>query len=307
MYNGHGDVVQIVDRNGNIVNNYKYDEWGNLLQSVESISNPFYYAGEVYDKETGLYYLRARYYDPAMGRFINEDSIEGQVNNPLSMNLYTYCYNNPLAYIDPTGNTAKDFFVGLANALYENLVGSQISWLLNKVAKADLDYQYDNEIDYYTGRVVGDVVSMLGGIGSIFKGINTISSSISGGGAIIAASGGTLILAGGTIVIGGIAAGAAELTYGGSIVLAASDNFGNDVNKLWELKGTSKTKGDSKIDKQRKGTPGNNQAQNKQTRDAANKYKLNKDQQRQLHDEVTGQNYTYKEIEQIAKEIKEGR
>ena len=72
-------------------------------------------------------------------------------------------------------------------------------------------------------------------------------------------------------------------------------------------KGAGESKGDSKIDKQKKGTPGNNQAQNKQTRDAANKYKLNKDQQRQLHDEVTGQNYTYKEIEAIAKEIKEGR
>jgi hypothetical protein len=71
--------------------------------------------------------------------------------------------------------------------------------------------------------------------------------------------------------------------------------------------GASKTKGDNEIDKQRKGTPGNNQAQNKQTRDAANKYKLNKDQKRQLHDEVTGQNYTYQEILEIAKEIKEGR
>ncbi|MDF2804183.1 MAG: hypothetical protein K0S61_4088, partial [Anaerocolumna sp.] len=64
------------------------------------------YAGEVYDEETGLYYLRARYYDPALGRFINEDSVEGQVNNPLSLNLYTYCYNNPTKYIDPSGHIA---------------------------------------------------------------------------------------------------------------------------------------------------------------------------------------------------------
>ncbi len=79
LYNGHGDVVQMVDRNGNVVNNYTYDEWGNITASSETVSNSFKYAGEVYDSETGLYYLRARYYDPTVGRFFNEDTVEGQV------------------------------------------------------------------------------------------------------------------------------------------------------------------------------------------------------------------------------------
>lgn len=104
LYNGHGDVVQIVDTNGTIVNQYQYDEWGTITSKTEGISNSFKYAGEQYDDETGLYYLRARYYDPSMGRFINEDTYEGQINNPLSLNLYTYVENNPLIYIDPTGN-----------------------------------------------------------------------------------------------------------------------------------------------------------------------------------------------------------
>lgn len=116
LYNGHGDVVQMIDRNGNIVNNYEYDEWGNILYSKETVSNPFKYAGEVYDQETGLYYLRARYYDPTMGRFLNEDSYEGQVDNPLSLNLYTYCYNEPLGHVDPSGHIvdviADVFFFG---------------------------------------------------------------------------------------------------------------------------------------------------------------------------------------------------
>ncbi len=94
----------MVDRNGNIVNNYSYDEWGNITTSSETVSNPFKYAGEVYDSETGLYYLKARYYDPSIGRFINEDTVEGQVDNPLSLNLYSYCYNNPIIYKDSTGN-----------------------------------------------------------------------------------------------------------------------------------------------------------------------------------------------------------
>ncbi|MGG2919420.1 RHS repeat-associated core domain-containing protein [Brevibacillus parabrevis] len=50
----------------------------------------------MYDKESGFYYLRARYYDPKMGRFISEDTVKGQVDNPLSLNRYTYVHNNPL-------------------------------------------------------------------------------------------------------------------------------------------------------------------------------------------------------------------
>lgn len=129
---------------------------------IENISNPPKYAGEVYDQETGLYYLRARYYDPALGRFINEDIYEGQINNPLSLNLYTYCYNNPLSYIDPTGHTAKDFMMGLVNALDDNLTKGLIRWAVNKIMSAEHSYRYDSEIDYYAGRVVGDVLSIGG-------------------------------------------------------------------------------------------------------------------------------------------------
>ncbi|ASA20281.1 hypothetical protein B9T62_05390 [Paenibacillus donghaensis] len=107
LYNGHGDVVQIVDTSGKPVNTYSYDVWGNITNQTEGISNPFKYTGEIYDEETGLYYLRARYYDPSMGRFLNEDTVEGQITNPLSLNLYTYVGNNPLIYVDPSGNVWK--------------------------------------------------------------------------------------------------------------------------------------------------------------------------------------------------------
>ncbi|WP_459178243.1 RHS repeat-associated core domain-containing protein [Cohnella faecalis] len=68
------------------------------------MSNPFTYTGEVYDNETGYIYLRARYYDPSIGRFISKDTYEGQLDNPLSLNNYTYVHNNPLINIDPTGH-----------------------------------------------------------------------------------------------------------------------------------------------------------------------------------------------------------
>ena len=87
LYNGLGDVVQIVDESGKIVNSYAYDEWGNILEQEEELSNPMRYRGEYYDEESGFYYLRARYYDPTLGRFITRDSYEGQLTNPLSLNL----------------------------------------------------------------------------------------------------------------------------------------------------------------------------------------------------------------------------
>ena len=108
LYNGHGDVVQIIDTNGNVVNNYVYDEWRNILSQTEGIDNSLKYSGQMLDKETGLYYLKARYYDPSVGRFINEDSFEGKITNPLNLNLYAYCEDNPLKYADPNGHSPID-------------------------------------------------------------------------------------------------------------------------------------------------------------------------------------------------------
>lgn len=96
LYNGHGDVVQMIDPTGQVINSYQYDEWGNILAQQEQIQNSFKYAGEIHDDETGYYYLRARYYDPVDGRFISKDTYEGQIVNPLSLNMYTYVENNPV-------------------------------------------------------------------------------------------------------------------------------------------------------------------------------------------------------------------
>ncbi|WBW98142.1 S8 family serine peptidase [Oceanirhabdus sp. W0125-5] len=104
LYNGHGDVIQLTDENGNVIKNYKYDAFGNELSIDSNDTNPFRYGGEYFDSETGLYYLRARYYDPKIGRFTTEDSYWGKDSDPLSLNLYTYCTNNPVMYLDPSGH-----------------------------------------------------------------------------------------------------------------------------------------------------------------------------------------------------------
>ena len=105
MFNGHGDVVQTVDGTG-VKNSYTYDEFGNLTSELnETDTNSILYAGEFYDRETGLYYLRARYYNPNQGRFITEDTYKGDITNPATLNLYTYCNNDPINFVDPSGNS----------------------------------------------------------------------------------------------------------------------------------------------------------------------------------------------------------
>ena len=121
-----GNIVALIDNNGNTVVEYKYDAWGNHKvvdangNEVTSSNhlgnlNPFRYRGYYYDVETGLYFLQTRYYDPEVGRFLNRDSVsyaDPQTINGL--NLYTYCGNNPVMYIDPYGKFALTTFGVLA-------------------------------------------------------------------------------------------------------------------------------------------------------------------------------------------------
>jgi len=110
MYNGHADVTALLDTAGNVVATYYYDAFGNILAQTGTVNNNILYAGYQYDKETGLYYLNARMYDPVTARFMQEDTYTGEYNDPLSLNLYTYCKNNPIRYSDPTGhNTMEDY------------------------------------------------------------------------------------------------------------------------------------------------------------------------------------------------------
>ena len=102
--NGHGDVAFVADSTGAIVNTYSYNAYGTALICDEKISNAFRYTGEYYDAETGLYYLRARYMNPATGTFTQEDTYQGNIYDALSLHKYLYAQDNPVTYKDPTGN-----------------------------------------------------------------------------------------------------------------------------------------------------------------------------------------------------------
>lgn len=104
LQNAHGDVINLSDIDGKLTKTYKYDAFGVEKNIDNSDTNAFRYCGEYFDKESGTIYLRARYYDPSIGRFISRDTFTGNNNDPLSLNLYTYCHNNPILGIDPTGH-----------------------------------------------------------------------------------------------------------------------------------------------------------------------------------------------------------
>ena len=106
--NLQGDIVKILDEDGQEKADYVYNAWGNIIsQSDDELAsiNPLRYRGYVYDEDTTLYYLQTRYYDPTTGRFINADDTAyiGATGTVLSANIFTYCENNPIIKKDING------------------------------------------------------------------------------------------------------------------------------------------------------------------------------------------------------------
>ena len=113
--NLQGDVIAILDTSGNVVAQYTYDAWGRILSITDGNGNintsssfignvnPIRYREYYYDTETGWYYLHSRYYDPQVKRFINANTAIGANGRFSGMNLFVYCNNNPVNYMDYGG------------------------------------------------------------------------------------------------------------------------------------------------------------------------------------------------------------
>ncbi len=94
-----GSTLFLLDHNNEIRKTYHYDAFGNILKETGDTPNHLTYTGQIYDGAAVQYYYRARFYNPAIGRFMQEDTYRGD-----GLNLYAYCANNPVMHYDPSGN-----------------------------------------------------------------------------------------------------------------------------------------------------------------------------------------------------------
>ena len=154
-----GDIVAILDENGNTVVSYGYDAWGAPLWCTGELAEtlgkvqPFRYRGYVFDEETGLYYLRSRYYNPGWGRFVNADNMIAELN------LFTYCKDSPILLYDPNGKWSLNKTVIEDAKSYVRNIVNQTAAL---ISKAVLNYNFEISEEQKIEQFFDDVSQELG-------------------------------------------------------------------------------------------------------------------------------------------------
>ena len=148
-----GDVVGIVDTNGNLVVEYSYDAWGKPISITRTLKttlgelNPFRYRGYVWDAETRFYYVASRYYMPIRGRFANADGVIAEVCEPLWHNAYCYCLGMPVISVDVDGKFAIcALFLGAATLGFIETLATAVIYTAAVVMTATVIYEITNVI-----------------------------------------------------------------------------------------------------------------------------------------------------------------
>ena len=213
-----GDIVAIYADDGTKIGSYKYDAWGNVTSTTISGTttlqkqivrqyNPFRYRGYYYDTQTSLYYLQSRYYDPATGRFINADGYINANGDLIGYNMYAYCSNNPVMYVDPTGEWSWKAFgeslligaavvavttvaISLVFAAPAALIGTIVLGALGAVimssgaiAAEKQEYEHINThdaINIATDAFLGTVQSAIGALNPVSKILRAVQKVTTG-------------------------------------------------------------------------------------------------------------------------------
>ena len=195
------NILGIVDQNGKLVAKYKYDAYGNS-KGIEDTSgcslgtrNPFRYKGYYYDDDTGMYYCKSRFYVPKWRRWLNSDSINYlEPQNISCLNLFAYCNNNPLMYVDENRHFVLSALLltvalsALAGAI-NRLVGQFVSDVVSNAWKNGLDFSKwefstcETYVGSTLGGAIGGALATIPGagiyLGSVFG--NAASTAISMG------------------------------------------------------------------------------------------------------------------------------
>ncbi|MFA4831305.1 MAG: RHS repeat-associated core domain-containing protein, partial [Patescibacteria group bacterium] len=146
-----GSAVLLTDRSGAVKGKYEYEPFGDIVgMFAQGEGTDYLFTGQEYDIESSLYYYNARYYNPKLGRFISRDAFMGRDGDVLSRNRYIYVKNNPLKYVDPTGEQEED----INNDLTENLIArmKDAGRKMEEVGKIEW-YEYFNPIALLTHYV----------------------------------------------------------------------------------------------------------------------------------------------------------
>lgn len=267
-----GSTMSLLSEAGETQVTYKYDDYGKTTSTTAASNtskagtcNQICYTGGVYDKNTELYYLNARYYNPDEGIFLTQDSYRGTKEDAATWNLYAYCCNNPVNYADPSGHAAVPYEMGEGLIKILEYFGIAVSF-----------------------EMMGEAIS---------ENWNNIKDSVQDGFDNI-----VIFLTKDTGVVTAPAKPVAPEMPQEQAQSASKPQPGPQPPSKSPKKSNKRNK-DNLINKQKKGTPRNNKSQNEMVDAVVKKLKLTKKERRLLHNEIKKMGYSFKEILEEGKEI----
>ncbi|OGS20460.1 MAG: hypothetical protein A2252_10525 [Elusimicrobia bacterium RIFOXYA2_FULL_39_19] len=175
-YDSLGSMSAVTNSSGTVTNTYRYDPFGNLMNSTGKNGRYSFVGafGVENDGMSGLFHMGARYYDPTIGRFIQRDSVHGFVDDPLTLNRYTYCSNNPINYIDPKGLFFKELWRGIKDVTRWTKIEQKIQRTekraaeLSKESEKIFSSEQDDAKHIWVSKKLtieeGPVITLLGGV-----------------------------------------------------------------------------------------------------------------------------------------------